>query len=105
MAGRWAFPMFWMMMILSVTLLGLRFTSMPVRQQEHVLLQLQEAFAAFQKDPVNYTQDFFQNSEYANNVLLVIVALTCKLLANGLRRREGVAAPAATRAAVGKKKK
>ncbi len=105
MAGRRAFPMFWMMMILSVTLLGLRFTSMPVRQQEHVLLQLQEAFAAFQKDPVNYTQDFFQNSEYANNVLLVIVALTCKLLANGLRRREGVAAPAATRAAVGKKKK
>ena len=105
MAGRRTFPMFWMMMILSATLLGLRFTSMPVRQQEHVLQQLREAFGEFQKDPVNYAQDFFQNSEYANNVLLVIVALACKLLANGLRRREGAATPTATRAAVGKKKK
>ena len=70
--------------------------------KEHVLLQLREAFAAFRQDPVNWTQDFFKNSEYANNVLLVIVALTCKILANGLRRRDGEAAPAA---APGKKKK
>ena len=100
--ARRAFPMFWMMMILSGALLGLRFTSMPVRQQEHVLQQLREGFEAFKADPVNYTQDFYQNSEYANNVALVIVALTCKLLANGLRRREG--APGAASSA-GKKTK